>query len=112
MKRIVFITPPDAEYGFNLAGVPQSAVGVVEAEDALRTAMADPEMGLIILDERLMASGQAGQGVPAELLQELEHGWHGILLVLPAPIKPPDEVEDYASRLIRRAIGYHVRLKL
>jgi len=36
----------------------------------------------------------------------------GILLVLPSPVKPPAEVEDYAARLIRRAIGYHVRIKM
>jgi V/A-type H+-transporting ATPase subunit F len=51
-------------------------------------------------------------GVTEERLHELEHGWHGILLILPSPVKPPAEVEDYAARLIRRAIGYHVRLKL
>ena len=112
MKKIVFITPPDAAYGFSLAGVPQCAVAAPEAEDTLRTTMSDPETGLIVLDERLITSAQAGQGVPAEYLQDLERGWHGILLVLPAPIKPPEEVEDYAARLIRRAIGYHVRLKL
>ena len=36
----------------------------------------------------------------------------GILLVLPSPEKLPAEVEDYAARLIRRAIGYHVRLNV
>jgi hypothetical protein len=32
--------------------------------------------------------------------------------VLPSPERAVEEIEDYASRLIRRAIGYHVRLKI
>ena len=46
------------------------------------------------------------------LLRELEQAWNGVLLVLPSPEKPPAEVEDYAARLIRKAIGYHVRLNV
>jgi len=107
MKKIAFITPPDASYGFGLSGVPQQIVKAVETEEALKNRMAEPGNGLIIIDERLL------QGMTEERLRELEQAWqHGILLVLPSPIKPPAEVEDYAARLIRRAIGYHVRLKI
>ncbi len=75
-------------------------------EVTLKKIMAEPDNGLIIIDERML------NGVTEERLHELEQGWHGILLILPSPVKPPPEVEDYAARLIRRAIGYHVRLKL
>ena len=112
MKKISFITPPDASYGFSLTGLPQTAVEMADAEEALQRSMADPDVGLVIIEERLMSRGQTGQGMSHERVQELEQGWHGILLVLPAPEKPPEDVEDYTSRLIRRAIGYHVRLKL
>ena len=106
MKKIAFITPPDAEYGFSLGGVSQHAVQVRDAEETLKMVFAEPDSGLVIIDERLL------KGMPEERLRELEHGWSGILLVLPSPEKPPAEVEDYAARLIRRAIGYHVRLKI
>lgn len=106
MKTISFITPTDASFGFSLSGVPQYAVKASEAEETLKKSMAETDAGLIIIDERLL------QGMPEERLRELEQGWHGILLVLPSPEKPPPEVEDYAARLIRRAIGYHVRLKI
>ena len=106
MKKIAFITPPDASYGFSLSGVPQHVVKSSDAEGTLKKTMAEPDTGLVIIDERLL------QGMPEERLRELERGWHGILLVLPSPVKPPSEAEDYATRLIRRAIGYHVRLKL
>jgi len=106
MKRITFITPPDASYGFSLSGVAQHAVKTADAEETLVKALAEPDSGLVIIDERLL------QGIPEERMRELEHGWSGILLVLPSPEKPPAEVEDYAARLIRRAVGYHVRLKI
>jgi len=106
MKKIAFITPPDAEYGFSLAGIPQLAVKASAVEETLKKTMAGPDNGLIIIDERLI------KAISEDRLRELERGWRGILLVLPSPGKPPEEVEDYAARLIRRAIGYHVRLTL
>ncbi len=106
MKKIAFITPPDAGYGFNLTGVPQYVTDAGELEATLKKAMADQNAGLVIVDERLIGA------MPEERLRELDHGWGGVFLILPSPEKPPEEVEDYAARLIRRAIGYHVRLKL
>ena len=106
MQKVAFITPPDVQYGFNLSGVSQYAVETAEAEKTLQKLMADPETGLIIIDERSISA------MTEERLSELEHAWRGILLVLPSPVKPPPEIEDYAAHLIRRAIGYHVRLKL
>lgn len=106
MKKIVFITTRDAEYGFNLAGITQHAVDASEAGEELDRVMADPDTGLIIIDERLV------KGDVDEHLREREQGWNGILLVLPSPEILPAEAEDYAARLIRRAIGYHVRLNV
>jgi len=106
MKKIAFITPPDVSYGFSLTGVPQYAVEMPAYELTLKKIMDEPENGLVIIDERLI------RGVSEERMRELEQAWHGILLVLPSPVKPTAEAEDYAARLIRRAIGYHVRLKL
>jgi vacuolar-type H+-ATPase subunit F/Vma7 len=106
MKKISFLTPSDAEFGFSLSGVPQKTAEAAEAENVLTQTMAEPVVGLAVVDERLLA------GMPDERLRELEQSWQGIFLVLPSPEKPPADVEDYAARLIRRAIGYHVRLKL
>jgi V/A-type H+-transporting ATPase subunit F len=112
MRRIAFITPPDVECGFSLAGISQIVAGRDDMEETLKKIMDDIENGLVIVDERLLGNGHDGKGLTEERLRELEHRWQGILLVLPSPEKPPPEVEDYAARLIRRAIGYHVRLKL
>lgn len=104
MKKVVFITTPDAEYGFSLAGVTQHTADGESAEALLKEIITQYDIGLIILDERL------AKGIPEERLQEIELGWHGILLTLPAPERKGVMGEDYTARLIQRAIGYHVRL--
>jgi V/A-type H+-transporting ATPase subunit F len=106
MKKIVFITAGDAEFGFSLAGITHHVVDPPGAGEMLDSVMAEPDNGLVIIDERLMRGGLE------ERMREQEKGWMGILLVLPSPEKLPVEVEDYAARLIRRAIGYHVRLNV
>jgi vacuolar-type H+-ATPase subunit F/Vma7 len=106
MKKIVCLTPGGEEYGFSLAGANQYTIGVEELEDTLKSLMLDAETGLVVIDERLI------KGITREKLREIEKRWYGILLVLPAPQKLGVEVEDYAMSLIKRAIGYHVRLKL
>ncbi len=112
MRKIVFITPRDVEYGFSLTGIEQTIAEAQDAEAVLISTMGDTENGLVIVDERLLSDQRESSGVSEERLRELENQWQGILLVLPSPEKPEAEVEDYAARLIRRAIGYHVRLKL
>lgn len=106
MKKIVFITPADAEFGFRLTGTDQHIADKGNLMTVLKDTAADPDTGLIIIDERLMSSETEG------MMKDIERSWHGILLVLPSPERAGAETEDYASRLIRRAIGYHVRLNI
>ena len=106
MKKIIFITPEDAEFGFELTGAVQCIADKKSFIPILKGATADPDAGLVIVDERLVSSSNE------EKMREIEHAWHGILVVLPSPERPEAEIEDYASRLIQRAIGYHVRLNI
>lgn len=106
MKKIAFITPEDAEFGFGLAGISQYITRAEEAENKVKEVLEEPDTGLVIIDERMI------KVMDEEKIREMEERWQGILLVLPSPTKPAVGVEDYAARLIRRAIGYHVRLKL
>lgn len=103
MKRIVAITPPDAAGGFASCGARQHAPLPGGAAQALQTALADPENGVVILDERLLAE------VGEEQVRRLEERWPGVLVVLPAPTAAGG-AEDYAVQLIRRAVGYHVKV--
>ena len=106
MKKIAFISPPDASPGFGLAGVSRHVADTESAEPVFCAVKDEREVGLIVIDERLL------KDLTEERLAELEQGWHGLHLIMPSPTTPPPEVEDYAARMIRRAIGYHVRLKL
>jgi vacuolar-type H+-ATPase subunit F/Vma7 len=106
IKKIIFITPPDAEYGFRLAGVEQLVAAEEEVNAALQKAMREPDSGMIVVDERLL------KNYSWEQLRDAERSFRGIFLILPSPVRPVFEAEDYAARLIRQAIGYHVRLRL
>ena len=104
MKEIVVIAPPDASPGFACCGADQHAVVISEAGEALSRVPDNPSVKVVILDERLLAE------IDEESLRGIERRWPGVLVVLPAPGRPAQE-EDYALRLIRRAIGYHVRVR-
>jgi V/A-type H+-transporting ATPase subunit F len=104
MRKIVAITPADASPGFACSGAVQVAVAPGEAAGALTRVLADPECGLVVLDERLVAE------VGEERISGIDRRWPGVLVVLPAPGVSGEE-EDYAVRLIRKAIGYHVRVR-
>jgi V/A-type H+-transporting ATPase subunit F len=104
VKRLVVATPPDARHGFALTGVQQLTLEPAQLPERLRALVADPAIGLVIVDERL-APGE----VQAQV-REIEWRWPGMIVVLPAPEAMALPEEDYVLRLIRRAIGYQVRL--
>ncbi len=104
MKKVLVMTPPDARNGFALTGVRQSTILPQQLLAELRVVLADPAVGLVVVDERL-----AGGGTQAQL-RELEQRSPGVVVLLPAPEAGPPLEEDYVLRLIRRAIGYQVRL--
>lgn len=104
MNRIVVLTPSDADNGFACGGAIQHAVPPGQTATTLQQALGEAESGVVILDERLVAE------VGEELLHELEERFPGVLVVLPAPGGSTGG-EDYATRLIRRAIGYQVKVQ-
>lgn len=103
MKKIVFLTTQDARYGFNLAGVQQAITDSEGAAATLAEVLEDENTGLVAIDERLVS--QIGE----ESLHDIDKHWPGIIIVLPAPEEFEAE-EDYANRLISRAVGYQIRL--
>lgn len=106
MKHMVFLIPEDVRLGFNLAGIRELVCSPGELARKVRELMGEEQVAIIVIDERLLA--QTG----AEDLHVLEKNWSGILLVLPAPGAEEVGHEDYAMQLIKKAIGYHVRLNL
>ena len=106
MSEVVFITPEDARYGFSLAGSTQLTATEKKAEELLCQTMTDSDVAVVVIDERLV------KAIDAKRFSELGENWRGLLVTLPAPERRGGEEEDYLQRLIKRALGYHVRLQL
>ena len=105
-KRIVFFTEKDARYGFGLAGFEQHVCDSDGLESLLEQFVQKPENGLIVIDERLVTENIDDR------LREMERGLDLVFVIMPPPLKMETRREDYAARLLRKAIGYHVKLNI
>jgi len=105
MKEILFLTPEDSVPGFALTGVRQQTLPAEEAWTMLQEVCADPEIGVVAVDGRLL------EEVDPIRLRELTDRWPGVLVTLPAPADRRAPSEDELQRLVQRALGYHVRLQ-
>jgi vacuolar-type H+-ATPase subunit F/Vma7 len=105
MKDILFLTPDDSAPGFALTGVRQQTVAPQKAWAALEQACADPDVGVIAADTRLL------EELDQVRLRELTERWSGVLVTLPAPANRRVPPVDELQRLVQRALGYHVRLQ-
>ena len=108
LSKILIITYPDISLGFRLSGI--EIKEVEEGEDItsiLRTIVTKGEYGLLAVEEVLLSK------VPDEILRMVRK--IGIPVIV--PINTPRswhgeaEVESYIARVIRRAIGYQVKIK-
>jgi V/A-type H+-transporting ATPase subunit F len=91
--------------GFGLAGLATDAYSVPsEAESLLLRAPEDPECGVLLLDEALLPA------LRPRTLSRLEES--RLPLVIPIPMGVGAAAEkEYLERLLRRVIGYQVRLR-
>lgn len=106
MRKILVLAPAQPVSGFAIAGVMAREAASTQLPQLLDAAMADSTVGVLAIDERLIDP-------PAqERIREIENRWHGAVVIVPSPGKPARPEDDYARRLIRRAIGYQVRVQL
>lgn len=105
MKKIIFITPLDVRYGFGLTGVEHYFVGKGEIEGLLERILSEKETGVVVIDERLT------EDISEEKIRILEEKWFGIVLILPSPKGIMDESKDPLMRLLKRTLGYYMRIK-
>ncbi|MBW2503682.1 MAG: V-type ATP synthase subunit F [Deltaproteobacteria bacterium] len=105
MKEVLILTPEEAMPGFARAGVRQVALSANQAQAAIEEFCRDATIGVLAVDERLM------QTIDPDRVQELIGKWPGVLVTLPAPAGFERPAEDELQRLVRRALGYHVRLE-
>lgn len=105
-KRIIFFTTQDAHYGFSLAGFEQHVCTTEELEPLLDRFIQKTEYGLFVIDERLVTESLDNR------IRELERGLDLVFVIMPPPLKIEARREDYALRLLRKAIGYHIQLNV
>ncbi|MBI5043914.1 MAG: V-type ATP synthase subunit F [Nitrospirae bacterium] len=108
MPRVVVLTDYDTGLGFQLAGVEVfKAKSSAEAESSLCNLMLDKDIGIIALNEDFL------EGFSERIKKRLEGSKHPIVFPFPS-IKKWEETappEEYVARLIRRAIGYHLKIR-
>ncbi|MBW2501609.1 MAG: ATPase [Deltaproteobacteria bacterium] len=105
-KRVIFFTAGDAMPGFRLAGLEQYSCKKAELEELLLQFVAGREFGLYVIDERLITEDTEAT------LREMERGLDLVFVIMPPPTRLEEQKEDYALRLLRRAIGYHIQLNV
>ncbi|MBI5047972.1 MAG: V-type ATP synthase subunit F [Deltaproteobacteria bacterium] len=108
MSKLLVITYPDTSLGFNLAGV--EVKEVQEGEDitaVLNDIVKTGGYGLLAIEEKLLTKVDEGilkrirkTGIPVIVPINTPKSWHSEV-----------EMESYIARLIRRAIGYQVKIK-
>jgi len=102
------VTGPETADGFLLAGVKVDTVRTAdETEARLKAVLEEKDCGLLLVDELLL--DQVGE----PLLRRLERAALPIVVPLPLDMTWWREKRgmDYLLRLIRRSIGYHMRLR-
>jgi V/A-type H+-transporting ATPase subunit F len=108
MGRIVALVDEDTALGFRLAGIESRAVETPkEMEQNIASLSADREVRIVILDEGIF------NGIPEPLKRKSEESVSPIFVPVPTlrqwrvKIRP----EEYVARLIRRAIGYQIKIR-
>ena len=109
MSRYWFkvVTRPGEGLGFRMAGAAVEEVEQGEVAERFKTLLSDPGLGVVAVEEELL------ERVPEPLLQKL--GREGVPVLLPFTFPRRWEEggrgEEYVATLIRRAIGYHVKIQ-
>ena len=109
MSRYWFkvVTRPGDGLGFRLAGVPVEELADGEEAQRFRTIAADASLGVLAVEDELM------RRLPEQLLDRI--GREGIPVLLPFTqprrFSEAGGGEQYVATLMRRAIGYHVKIQ-
>ena len=109
MGHLVVITTPDLAPGFQLAGVKTFAVEDTKTAQAiLRELLEQEEASLIAVRQDFLLAADA------RLRRRIETSYRPVVMAIPGgtPTAPEEGRRRYIAELIRRAIGYHVRLNV
>jgi V/A-type H+-transporting ATPase subunit F len=104
--RLLLAVRPGDALGFRLAGAEVHEVAPGEEAAALKALLADPRAGVVAVEERVLA------GAPPQLLARARARGLPVLLpfALPERLGGEGRGRAYVAALIRRAVGYGVKL--
>jgi vacuolar-type H+-ATPase subunit F/Vma7 len=93
--------------GFALAGVPADSLGPDEPIEAILDSFArHPEIGVVLLQNEIY------DALPDDLRRRIDRSALPVVVPFPGPAwEAPTSVEERVIELLRRAIGYRVRLR-
>jgi V/A-type H+-transporting ATPase subunit F len=105
LRLAVLVRPGDA-LGFRLAGARVEEVARGEEAAALRRLLGEPRLGVLAMEEEVLAAA------PARLLARARARGLPVVLPFALPRRWGDEGRGraYVAALIRRAVGYGVKL--
>lgn len=111
MLKVLAISDKELARGFALAGIETWAVSdAKQASRALEKIISDGRYGIVIMDEKLSS------GLDKHVTTALSRSDRPMLVSIPAELRWHDTEklphDDYVARLIRRAVGYQLNIKL
>lgn len=108
MSHVIALMEKEAGLGYRLAGVDARETPTPEEMGRqARSLSRDPGVRLVILDEDLF------RGLPEAHQRTLEESRSPLFIPVPSlPLrKGAPRPEEYVARLIRRAVGYQIRIR-
>lgn len=104
--RLTVVLRPEDVRGFQLAGATVASAALGEEVATLRAVLADAAVGVVAVEEEVLSH------VPARLLRRVRERGIPVLLpfALPRRYGEAGRGREYVAALIRRAIGYAIRL--
>jgi V/A-type H+-transporting ATPase subunit F len=105
-RGLKVVTRPGDGLGFRLAGVEVEELAPGAEAERLRQLLSDPSLGVVAVEARLVPAAPV---IPFRQIRE-----RGLPVLLPFALprswREPARGREYVAALIRRAIGYHIRL--
>ncbi len=106
-KELVVIASPGSSVGFELAGVSVfEAADGSEAARQLDRILSGEDVGVVMIDESLYGA------LPDETRRNLQRSAVPVVIPVPGPDWTKESTaHEYIVQILRRAIGYRVRLQ-
>lgn len=108
MGNIIALVDEEMVLGFRLAGIgARSTETPEELQRSSESLLVDPWVRLVLVDESLFRL------LPERFQRKLEDSRSPVFIPIPAfrPSKIAVKPEEYVARLMRRAIGYHIKIR-